>query len=1107
MGITNITGISDSRVAPICGEIIGATDRQVLIVAPTYIGARRLAQDVSFFTKKKVYLVPSDEELLKSYEAKNKDTLFGLLDVLRALTDGEECVVVAPASMAIKKLPPKEAFVERSLKLKVGGEIRLTDVLESLSDMGYERVPLVFGKGQFSLRGDILDIFTPYEDNPIRIDLFDTEIEDMRYFDSVSQRSIGKVAETEILPARLLVRDEAVFERAAQNIRKAYRTLPERRDELLESLETGTNQQQLDIYMDLFYDGSSSLLNYLGDGGILIVDDPNRAYDVVEERAKELKEDFEVYVERGLFLKKDLAMFPGRKELLALYQHDTVYLCTPFARSVRGLDTYDNIRSVLSRQTLSYNGKIDILEKDLRRFVRRGYKVTLVCSTEERYRNLNDLLVRTDLNGIVDIERGQLTSGMEFPERQVVYITDGDIFGTYRRQTRRRSQTRDRSRQPISSFSEITAGDYVVHETQGIGRFVGLEQLEVKGEKKDYLKIKYAGNDVLYVPTDQMDLIQKYVGGDAENTRISRLNGKDWRKTKAKAKASIAKMAKELLEIQAQREKNRGYAFGPDTVWQKEFEDSFPYQETQDQLRCVEEIKKDMESDKPMDRLLCGDVGYGKTEVAARAMFKAAAEGKQVCVLVPTTILASQHYYTLKERFEKFPFTVDMISRFRSDAEQKETLKKLANGQVDVIIGTHRLLSSDVKFKDLGLLVIDEEQRFGVAHKEKIKQLKSTVDVLTLSATPIPRTLHMSLLGIRDMSVIEEPPEERYPVQTYVMEEQDYIIKDAIEKEIERGGQVYVVYNRVSGVHRIASMVDQLVPDLRIGVGHGQMSETALEDVMMDFIDGNLDVLVATTIIESGIDIPNVNTMIIIDADKYGLSQLYQLRGRVGRSNRLAYAYLLHKPNQVLSEIAEKRLKAIKSFTEFGAGFKISMRDLELRGAGNILGTEQHGHMVNVGYELYCKLVDDAVKALKGEVVPTRREDTTVEINVSAFIPDTYISDEVTKLTMYKKIAGILTSEDLADLRSELEDRFGDIPKVTQSLLQISYIRSLAEELDLRRVRVVKNRLILDYGSRSGIAPLTLFLEGGRHMLEEVIEILEIMKKKNEEGNEANAVS
>ena len=577
-----------------------------------------------------------------------------------------------------------------------------------------------------------------------------------------------------------------------------------------------------------------------------------------------------------------------------------------------------------------------------------------------------------------------------------------------------------------------------MHETQGIGKFVGLEQLTVKGEQKDYLKIQYAGNDVLYVPTDQMDLVQKYIGGDVDTTKISKLNSKDWRKTKAKAKASIAKMAKELLEIQAEREKNKGYKFGPDTVWQKEFEESFPYTETADQLRCVEEIKKDMESDKAMDRLLCGDVGYGKTEVAARAMFKAAAEGKQVCVLVPTTILASQHYYTLKERFEKFPFTVDMISRFRSEAEQQQTLKNLKNGQVDVIIGTHRLLSDDVRFKDLGLLVIDEEQRFGVQHKEKIKKLKSNVDVLTLSATPIPRTLHMSLLGIRDMSVIEEPPEERYPVQTFVMEDEDYIIKEAIEKEIERGGQVYVIHNRVNTIYQLADRIDNLVPDLRIGVGHGQMSETALEDVMMDFINGDLDVLVATTIVESGIDIPNVNTIIIIDADKFGLSQLYQLRGRVGRANRLAYAYLLHKKNQVLSDIAERRLRAIKTFTEFGAGFKISMRDLEIRGAGNLLGTEQHGHMVNIGYELYCKLVDDAVKALKGEVVPTRREDTTVEINVSAFIPETYINDEVTKLTIYKKIAAISDKEDFSDMKDELIDRFGDIPKPTWNLIRVA---------------------------------------------------------------------
>ncbi len=1097
MGVINISGISDSRVAPICGSIIKEQTGPTLIVAPTFLGAKRLASDISFFVSKKVYLVPSDEEGFKSYEAKNRDTLFGFLDALRALATREDCVLVAPVSMAIKKLAPKAAFLSRSQELQVGSDVKPLTLAKDLIAMGYERVPLVYNKGQFSLRGDIMDIFTPYSENPVRMELFDTEVDRLRSFDPISQRSIEKVDSLSLYPACLIVQEPEVLERGRRYIEKVYKNLPQRREELLESLETGSNSQQLETYMDYFYEEATNLLGYLDPQDVVIVDDPNRVYELVEERYKALKADFDVLVERGLLTKKDMGLFPGKKEVLDIYKRDKVYLCTPFSRAVKGIDAYEDIRSIESRQTLSYNGKMDILEKDLRRFLMKGYDTTLVCSTPERFDNLQDFLSRCGLEGRIHIKQGALTAGMEFPEKRVVYITDGDIFGVVRKNQRRR-RTKDKNRRPIASFSDIATGDFVVHETQGIGRFAGLEQLTVRGEKKDYLKIQYAGNDVLYVPTDQMDLIQKYIGGDAESTKVSKLNGKDWRKTKAKAKASIAKMAKELLEISAQREKDRGYAFGPDTVWQREFEDSFPYQETDDQLRCVEEIKKDMESERPMDRLLCGDVGYGKTEVAARAMFKCAAEGKQVCVLVPTTILASQHYYTLKERFEKFPFTVDMISRFRSEKEQQQTLRRLAAGNVDVIIGTHRLLSEDVQFKNLGLLVIDEEQRFGVQHKERIKKLKNNVDVLTLSATPIPRTLHMSLLGIRDMSLIEEPPEERYPVQTYVMEEDDFVIKEAIQREIQRGGQVYVIHNRVQSIYRLADRIDALVPNLRIGVGHGQMNEMALEDVMMEFMDGELDVLVATTIVESGIDIPNVNTIIVVDADKFGLSQLYQLRGRVGRSNRLAYAYLLHEKNQELSDIAQRRLKAIKAFTEFGAGFKISMRDLEIRGAGNILGSEQSGHMVNVGYELYCKLVNDAVKALKGEVVPSTREDTSVEINVSAYIPNTYIVDEVTKLTMYKKIAAIDTKEDVADIREELMDRFGDIPKVTENLMRISYCRALGEALDLRKISVSKGRLILSYDAHAGISPLVLYLTKGQDVLTEVIEILEIMKQKTE---------
>lgn len=685
---------------------------------------------------------------------------------------------------------------------------------------------------------------------------------------------------------------------------------------------------------------------------------------------------------------------------------------------------------------------------------------------------MEEFLDRINVKSRVWVKQGELTGGIDFSEEKFCFIWDGDIFGTVKK--KRKKKASHSMGQPIKSFADMQQGDYVVHENHGIGKYVGIEQLTVQNVQKDYLKIKYSGKDILYVPVEQMDLVQKYIGGDTASPKLNKLSGSEWKVTKAKAKAAIANMAQELLELSAARQMEKGHTFSPDTVWQKEFEDSFPYAETDDQLRCIEEIKKDMEKEQSMDRLLCGDVGFGKTEVAARAMFKAASDGKQVAVLVPTTILANQHYYNLKERFEKFPFKVELLSRFRSEAQQKKVLEGLKAGSVDVVIGTHRLLSKDVKYKDLGLLVIDEEQRFGVQHKEVIKQIKKNVDVLTLSATPIPRTLHMSLTGIKDMSLIEEPPEERYPVQTYVMEQEDIMIREAIERELDRGGQVYVVYNRVKGINKIASYIEELVPDARVAIGHGQMNEHRLEEIIMDFVDGGSNVLVATTIIESGIDIPNVNTMIILDADRFGLSQLYQLRGRVGRSNKMAYAYLMFQKDKSLTEVAEKRLRAIKEFTEFGAGFKVAMRDLEIRGAGNLLGTEQSGHMMDIGYELYCKLVDDAVRALNGEVVNPDREEASIELNVTALIPDRYISDEVLKLQMYKKIAGIMTDAQEDEIVDELIDRFGDIPRETMNLIAVSRIRSLAERLCITRIHEEGGKVLFHFAQNNGLSPKAL---------------------------------
>ncbi|MCC2864466.1 transcription-repair coupling factor [Anaerovorax odorimutans] len=1132
-GMINITGAAESRVAPVIGKILKEEAKgQCLVVVSSYIRAKRLATDLSFFVDKNIYVLPPEEEGFIRYEAKNHDQMLQRLKILKALRTGEDCLVVAPATGAIRKLPPHQTFDDSAIKLTLGEEIDLELVKEKLVRMGYERVPLVEAKGEFSIRGSIIDIFTADGEAPYRVELFDTEIDSIRSFDLDTQRSIESLKFVEVYPAEQLLKDRTIFEKAAVRIKQAYagqirkytgehaseeelargENLKLRRDQLIDFAENCMNLQQLENYLYYFYDETEYIWDYMRQP-VVMIDDPARCYENLEARDRETADDFQTLLERGQAVPADMKHFSNKNDYLRLYDLDRAYLFTPFQKTIKGVDALAEIRNVVTKPTLVFNGKMDLLESEIRSYLKNSYKVTIVCANEERAANMEEFLSRAGLLQRVWVKQGSLTGGIDFPEEKFCYIWDGDIFGTPKKK-KRKKKTAGSMSQPIKSFADMQKGDYVVHENHGIGKFMGIEQLSVQNVKKDYLKIKYSGQDILYVPVEQMDIIQKYVGADTASPKLNKLSGSEWKTTKAKAKAAIANMAKELLEVSAARQLEKGHAFSPDTVWQKEFEDSFPYTETDDQLRCIEEIKKDMEQDTAMDRLLCGDVGFGKTEVAARAMFKCAADGKQAAVLVPTTILANQHYYTLKERFEKFPFKVEMLSRFRSESQQKAVIDGLEKGSVDVVIGTHRILSKDVKFKDLGLLVIDEEQRFGVQHKEVIKQLRKNVDVLTLSATPIPRTLHMSLVGIKDMSVIEEPPEERYPVQTYVLEQDDMLIRDAVEKELDRGGQVYIVFNRVKGINKLAAHIEELVPQAQVAVGHGQMNEHHLEDVIMGFVQGETNVLVATTIIESGIDIPNVNTMLILDADRFGLSQLYQLRGRVGRSNRMAYAYLMFQKDKSLSEVAEKRLRAIKEFTEFGAGFKVAMRDLEIRGAGNLLGTEQHGHMMNIGYELYCKLVDDAVRALGGEVVNPDREEASIELNVTALIPDRYISDEVLKLQMYKKIATAASAADEEEIIDELIDRFGEIPRDTMNLITISRIRSMAEKLCITRIHEEGSKVIFNFAQENGLSAkslsalsakygMNLFIHGGvkpfvrftpksKKRLAEILEFLEV---------------
>lgn len=1093
MAIYSIAGVSDSRTAAVCGKIINENKGQSLVVASNMNRAQKLAADLSFFIEKNIYLLQPEEETFTFYDAKNREPLQQRLVAMKAFAMGEPCVIVAPVFAAIKKIIPKEVFVKNHLDFKVDEEVELQEVAKKLVGMGYERVPMVYGKGQFSIRGSIVDIFTPYDENPLRIELFDTDVESIRTFDVDTQRSIEKIREVNIYPAVSIVDDKEATARAREIVEKRYGNIPQRKEEILDAISNMENIQQMEFYLDYFYEKPETLMDYLSDS-VVMIDDPVRVQEAVETRTIEYNVDFKEMLRKEKVVKADYENFPMTEDYHKLYGGEEVYLCSPFAKRVQGVDKYEKMVSLRTMEPLDFNGQMDVFGKEIRKYIKNKYEIVIACSTDERIENIKDFLEREKLLKNVTVKKGTLSRGMEFIDEKYIIISDRDIFGTQKKKTRKAKKYKNAK--PIKAFTEIKPGDFVVHENHGVGKYVGIKQMEIQGIKKDYMHIKYAGDDVLYVPVEQMSLVQRYVGSESVTPKIYKLSGNEWEKTKAKAKGAIAEMAKELIELSATRKADPGHAFAQDTPWQKQFEDSFPYAETQDQLRCIEEIKKDMEKPEAMDRLLCGDVGYGKTEVAARAMFKCAMEGKQVAVLVPTTILANQHYNTLKDRFEKFPFKVEMLSRFRTPQQQKLIIEGVKEGRIDVIIGTHRLLSEDVKFKDLGLLVIDEEQRFGVAHKEKIKQLRKNIDVLTLSATPIPRTLHMSLVGIRDMSVIEEPPQERIPVQTYVMEEDDFIIREAIERETGRGGQVFIIYNKVKGIQRLANRIQSLVPDKRVIVGHGQMSEHHLEEVMMEFINGEADVLISTTIIETGIDIPNANTEIIMDADKFGLSQLYQLRGRVGRSTKLAYAYLMHKREKILTEVAEKRLRAIKEFTEFGAGFKIAMRDLEIRGAGNLLGTEQHGHMISVGYELYCKMVDEAVAALKGEIIKDEREEVVFDVKVPAFIPETYIKDEISKLNLYKQIASVETIDEGRELIEEIEDRFGNIPEEVKNLVDVAVARTFAEELGIKKIQEKNGQIIFAYRDRSQ-KPFAIYKRAGIPLMEDIADFLNAMAKGN----------
>lgn len=1078
----NIYGISESGKSYIINGIFEENDNSMVVVTHSDVDAKNLYEDLSFYTTD-VFYFPVREVVFYNVDAISGDLRWARLKVIKEILQNERKKIIVTSIDALTSLyTPKEYYLRYSMIIKTGDDIDLKEISKSLLQCGYERVEVVEGKGEFSFRGGILDVFPPTSAYPYRVELFGDEVDSIRTFNTESQRSIEKVEEFSIFPSKEVIVDDECRSRAVQNIneelKKVIANVSKENKESVEKIKgiVGKNIELLnntyyfetiDSYLPFFYEKLDSFFDYL-QGYTFVVDDFKRSSGKMESIYYEFNENYMSFLQRGDILPSQNSLLLNKGELESKLENSSLITLSSFLNKSDGL--FNTVDIGFEEVTLNkYNGQLNMLIEDIQERKEKKYKTVILAGTRPRGERLVKTLMEKGIfstykdsidkieAGEVVITFGNLLRGFDYPELELSIISDKDIFGETRRK-RSGKAVRKKGVAKITSFAELKPGDYVVHANHGIGVYKGIKQMAAGGTTRDYLDIVYDKGDKLYVPVDQLDLVQKYIGSEGNSPKINKLGGEEWQKAKAKARKSINEIAQDLVKLYAARATLKGHSFGKDTEWQRQFEDEFPYEETPDQLASLEEIKRDMESDKPMDRLLCGDVGYGKTEVAIRAAFKAVMDGKQVAFLVPTTILADQHYNNFIKRFSDFPIKIDMISRFRTPKQQKATLQALKEGNVDILIGTHRLVSKDIVFKDLGLLIVDEEQRFGVAQKEKIKGMKKNVDVLTLSATPIPRTLHMSLTGVRDISVIETPPEDRYPIQTYVVEQNDQLIRDAILREIGRGGQVYFVYNRVESIDSMANYIRDLVPECKVGIMHGQMTEKELETEMIAFMNKEYDVLVCTTIIETGIDISNVNTMIVHNADKMGLSQLYQLRGRVGRANRIAYAYFIYTKDKILTEVAEKRLKALKDFTELGSGFKIAMRDLEIRGAGNMMGSSQHGHMASIGYDLYCRMLEDTIKLIKGEIENEPIE-TSVDIKVDAFIPSSYITDEIQKIEVYKKIAAIENINDFMEIKSELEDRYSSIPDSVYNLMDIAYIKSICKGLYIEDIKETAKEL------------------------------------------------
>lgn len=1050
--VAGLTG--SARQAAIAG-LYRELNRPMLVVTHNMYAAQKIADDLQeCLAENEVLLYPANELIAAETAISSPETSARRLEVLLKLAEGYRGVIVVPFAGIRRFQADRQTMASARIDLRVGERHPMDTFLREMVALGYERVDRVEQKGHFSVRGGIVDFFPLASSNAYRVEWFDDEVDSIRTFDPADQRSVDKLDAYTVGPCRESIADARRFSNAAQHAyellekqlekmsdRQAKERLSSEISREIELMRQNVYFPEIYKYISLLYPERQTLLDYVPKDTLLFMDEPNR----LAETAKQLERDESEWgthlLQQGKSLPGFVLAVPAEQALHP--KHFQIVYLSLFVRQVPHTQP-QNIVNFVCRSMQNFHGQMNVLKAEMERWRKNGARILMLAGSPERAERIRRVLDDYHIE-VPELLQGNLQSGFELPSVRLVVITEGEMFTQKQRKARRVDRHLDNAER-IKSYTELKVGDYVVHQNHGIGKYLGIGTMEVAGIHKDYLHVLYAGGDRLSVPVEQFDLIQKYVGSEEREPKVSKLGGQEWNRVKSKVRSSVKDIADDLIKLYAARQETQGFAFGEDTPYQQEFEEMFPYEETGDQLRTIREIKADMQLPRPMDRLLCGDVGYGKTEVAVRAAFKAAIEGKQVAVLVPTTILAQQHYETFRERFSGYPFQIRVLSRFRSRKEQNETMKGLKAGTVDVVIGTHRLLSQDIVFKDLGLLIVDEEQRFGVSHKEKLKRLKTNVDVLTLTATPIPRTLHMSMLGVRDLSVIETPPENRFPVQTYVVEHSPTLTREAIERELARDGQVYYLFNRVQGIYQMAEQISALVPDARVAVGHGQMAEQELERTILDFLDGEYDVLVSTSIIETGVDIPNVNTLIVHDADKMGLSQLYQLRGRVGRSSRIAYAYFTYQRDKVLTEVAEKRLQSIKEFTELGSGFKIAMRDLAIRGAGNLLGAEQHGFIASVGFDLYSQMLAEEINKRKSEwqgaaAVSVQPVNTQLDLGVDAYLPPDYIYDSIQKIEIYKKVAGSSSIEDVSDLLEELVDRFGDPPKAVLNLLAVARLR------------------------------------------------------------------